>query len=87
MAIARALVNQPSILMADEPTGNLDSRTSGEVIELFRKLNVEQGITVILVTHDQDVAQFRGADDRAARRRRDQRHDRFFPGASILTFP
>ncbi len=56
VAIARALVNRPSILMADEPTGNLDSRTSGEIIALFRKLNVEQNITVILVTHDREVA-------------------------------
>ncbi len=59
VAIARALVNRPSILMADEPTGNLDTRTSREVIDLFRKLNEEQGITVILVTHDPDVS--RGA--------------------------
>jgi len=56
VAIARALVNEPSILMADEPTGNLDTRTSTEVIDLFRQLNQEHGITVILVTHDQDVA-------------------------------
>jgi ABC-type lipoprotein export system ATPase subunit len=56
VAIARALVNAPSILMADEPTGNLDSRTSREVIDLFRRLNEEQNITVILVTHDQNVA-------------------------------
>ncbi|RIK82618.1 MAG: macrolide ABC transporter ATP-binding protein [Planctomycetota bacterium] len=56
VAIARALVNRPDILMADEPTGNLDTRTSREVIELFRQLNGEQGITVILVTHDQAVA-------------------------------
>jgi ABC-type lipoprotein export system ATPase subunit len=56
VAIARALVNRPSILMADEPTGNLDSKTSREVIELFQKLNQEQKITVILVTHDQNVA-------------------------------
>ncbi len=56
VAIARALVNHPSILMADEPTGNLDSRTSRDVIELFRKLNAEKEITVILVTHDQYVA-------------------------------
>ncbi|MDZ4783450.1 MAG: ABC transporter ATP-binding protein [Planctomycetia bacterium] len=55
VAIARALANQPAILMADEPTGNLDSRTSREVIELFRRLNEDAGITVILVTHDQDV--------------------------------
>jgi len=56
VAIARALVNHPSILMGDEPTGNLDSKTSREVIELFRELNEEQQITVILVTHDQNVA-------------------------------
>ncbi len=56
VAIARALVNNPAILMCDEPTGNLDTRTSKEVIQLFRTLNQEVGITVILVTHDQDVA-------------------------------
>lgn len=55
VAIARALVNQPKILMADEPTGNLDSRTSREVMELFRQLNEESKINIILVTHDQDV--------------------------------
>ena len=56
VAIARALANQPAILMCDEPTGNLDTRTSKEVIQLFRQLNQESAITVILVTHDQDVA-------------------------------
>jgi ABC-type lipoprotein export system ATPase subunit len=56
VAIARALVNEPAILMGDEPTGNLDSRTSREVIGLFRELNEQQQLTVILVTHDQDVA-------------------------------
>ena len=56
VAIARALVNQPAILLADEPTGNLDSKTSREVIGMFKKLNDESGLTVILVTHDQDVA-------------------------------
>jgi putative ABC transport system ATP-binding protein len=56
VAIARALVNDPAILMCDEPTGNLDTRTSKEVIQLFRTLNEESGITVILVTHDQAVA-------------------------------
>jgi ABC-type lipoprotein export system ATPase subunit len=56
VAIARALVNDPAILMADEPTGNLDTRTSRDVIRLVRELNEQGGITVILVTHDQDVA-------------------------------
>lgn len=56
VAIARALATNPSILMGDEPTGNLDSRTSREVIELFRQLNEEKQLTVILVTHDLNVA-------------------------------
>ena len=56
VAIARALINNPSILFADEPTGNLDSHTSQEVLELFRRLNEEEGVTIILVTHDEDVA-------------------------------
>ena len=56
VAIARSLINQPSILMADEPTGNLDSKTSKEIITLFRELNESRGITLILVTHDPEVA-------------------------------
>ncbi len=56
VAIARALINQPSILFADEPTGNLDSHTSEEVLELFKQLNEEEGVTIILVTHDEQVA-------------------------------
>jgi putative ABC transport system ATP-binding protein len=56
VAIARALSNEPPILLADEPTGNIDTRTSREIMELFQQLNEEDGITIILVTHDQDVA-------------------------------
>lgn len=56
VAIARSLVNQPAILMGDEPTGNLDTKTSREIISLFKRLNEEQQLTVILVTHDQEVA-------------------------------
>jgi putative ABC transport system ATP-binding protein len=56
VAIARALINRPAILMGDEPTGNLDSKTSRDVMILFEKLNREQGITIILVTHNLDVA-------------------------------
>jgi putative ABC transport system ATP-binding protein len=58
VAIARALVNQPAILLADEPTGNLDSRTSVEVMEIFQKLNEERGLTIVLVTHEPDIADF-----------------------------
>ena len=58
VAIARSLVNQPSILLADEPTGNLDSRTSAELLQMFRQLNQADGITIILVTHDPVVAQY-----------------------------
>src|SRR5205085_12298896 len=56
VAIARALVNHPPVLFADEPTGNLDSKTSEEILGMFQKLNDEEGITIILVTHDAGVA-------------------------------
>jgi putative ABC transport system ATP-binding protein len=58
VAIARALLNSPSILLADEPTGNLDSRTSIEVMEIFQSLKEKQGITIVLITHEQEVAAF-----------------------------
>jgi putative ABC transport system ATP-binding protein len=58
VAIARALVNRPSLLLADEPTGNLDTRTSIEIMQLFQQLNQERGITVVLVTHETDIAEY-----------------------------
>ncbi len=58
VAIARALMTEPPILLADEPTGNLDSRTSVEVMEIFQQLREERGITIILITHDQDIAAY-----------------------------
>ncbi len=58
VAIARALVNRPPLLLADEPTGNLDSRTSIDVLQMFQQLNRRDGLTIILVTHDAGVAQF-----------------------------
>ncbi len=58
VAIARALVNQPSILLADEPTGNLDSKTSGEIMAIFQRLNREMGITIVMITHEQDIAAY-----------------------------
>jgi len=57
VAIARALVNQPSLILADEPTGNLDSKTGEIVLQTFRKLNIDQKCTIILITHEQDVAE------------------------------
>ncbi|RLE01296.1 MAG: macrolide ABC transporter ATP-binding protein, partial [Candidatus Aminicenantes bacterium] len=57
VAIARALVNHPSLILADEPTGNLDTKTGQEIMAIFKALNREQGITVILVTHDPEIAQ------------------------------
>jgi putative ABC transport system ATP-binding protein len=58
VAIARALVNEPAILLADEPTGNLDTRTSIEVMDVFQRLNADRGITVLLITHERDIAEY-----------------------------
>jgi len=58
VAIARALVNNPSILLADEPTGNLDTRTSVEIMEIFQRLNHERRLTILLVTHEEDIARY-----------------------------
>jgi macrolide transport system ATP-binding/permease protein len=58
IALARALINHPTVLLADEPTGNLDTRTSHEIMEIIRALNREQGVTVIVVTHEPDIAAY-----------------------------
>jgi putative ABC transport system ATP-binding protein len=58
VAIARALVNGPDLILADEPTGNLDSRTSVEIIEILQRLNRETGLTVLLITHERDIAEY-----------------------------
>jgi len=58
VAIARSLVNRPAIILADEPTGNLDSRTSIEIMDIFQRLNHDNGITVILITHEPEIAEY-----------------------------
>jgi putative ABC transport system ATP-binding protein len=60
VALARALVNNPSLILADEPTGALDTRTSVEVMDIFQRLNRERSLTIILVTHEPDIAQYAG---------------------------
>ena len=57
VAIARALINSPGLLLADEPTGNLDSQTSREIMELFRRLNQERGLTLVIITHERNIAE------------------------------
>jgi putative ABC transport system ATP-binding protein len=58
IAIARALLNNPMLILADEPTGNLDTKTSNEIMDIFTKLNVEKGITMVMVTHEPDIAAY-----------------------------
>ena len=58
VAIARALVNQPAVLLADEPTGNLDTGTSQEILEIVRRLNEDHGLTIVLVTHEPEIATY-----------------------------
>lgn len=58
VAIARSLVNRPALILADEPTGNLDSKTSAEIMELFQNLNAKEGITIVLITHEADIAKY-----------------------------
>jgi putative ABC transport system ATP-binding protein len=58
VAIARALVNEPELILADEPTGNLDSRTSVEIMEILQRLNRDRGITIVLITHEHDIAEY-----------------------------
>jgi len=90
VAIARALVNRPAILLADEPTGNLDSRTSVEIMHILQTLNDEQGLTIVLVTHEQDIAQYakRTLEFRDGKLRRDNIiRDRFVAREVLQTLP
>src|ERR1700719_1398775 len=90
VAIARALVNRPAILLADEPTGNLDSRTSVEIMDILQTLNEEQGLTIVLVTHEPDIAQYakRTLEFRDGKLRRDSMvPDRLIAREVLQTLP
>ena len=90
VAIARALVNTPAILLADEPTGNLDSRTSVEIMDILQKLNQENGLTVVIVTHEPDIAQYaqRALEFRDGKMRRDVAvPDRLIAAEVLPTLP
>jgi len=96
VAIARALVNEPEILLADEPTGNLDTRTSIEIMEVLQRLNREKRITIILITHEHDIAEYahrevtfrdgRVVSDRMVEKRRDAAQERAaLPEEEVVT--
>jgi putative ABC transport system ATP-binding protein len=90
VAIARGLVNRPSILLADEPTGNLDSRTSVEIMDILQTLNNEEGLTIVLVTHEPDIALYakRTIEFRDGKLRRDSVvHDRSVAKEVLRTLP
>jgi len=90
VAIARALVNRPAILLADEPTGNLDSRTSVEIMDIFQQLNTDEGLTVVIVTHEHDIAQYakRALEFRDGKLRRDAViKDRLIASEVLPTLP
>jgi len=90
VAIARGLVNRPAILLADEPTGNLDSRTSVEIMEILQTLNNEQGLTIVLVTHEPDIAKYakRTLEFRDGKLRKDTIvHNRSVAREVLLTLP
>ncbi|MGH9714975.1 MAG: ABC transporter ATP-binding protein [Candidatus Acidiferrales bacterium] len=90
VAIARGLVNNPSILLADEPTGNLDSRTSVEIMDIFQKLNSEHDLTVVIVTHEPDIARYvkRALDFRDGKMRQDVLiQDRLIASEVLPTLP
>jgi len=86
VAIARALVNSPAILLADEPTGNLDSRTSVEIMDILQRLNEEHGLTVVIVTHELDIAQYakRALEFRDGKMRRDYAIPKRFIASEVL---
>ena len=90
VAIARGLVNRPTILLADEPTGNLDSRTSVEIMDIFQRLNDDEGLTVVIVTHEHDIAQYakRALEFRDGKVRRDYPvENRWLAGEVLPTLP
>ena len=86
VAIARALVNHPAILLADEPTGNLDSRTSVEIMDILQRLNEDEGLTVVLVTHEPDIADYaqRALEFRDGKMRRDRSIQRRLVARDVL---